>query len=86
MGDKFLTGVMIEPKSAIAFVAAAFPWSDGTNIPLTTSFADGLRYVNSPKKQAAMVNMKPVMMNSSLRAYMPSTTCQSSELANLASD
>ena len=36
-------GVMIEPKSAIAFVAAAFPESDGTNIPFTTSLADGLR-------------------------------------------
>ena len=36
-------GVMIEPKSAIAFVAAACPESDGTNIPFTTSLADGLR-------------------------------------------
>lgn len=36
-------GVMMAPKSAIALAAAPFPWSLGTNMPLTTSPADGLR-------------------------------------------
>jgi hypothetical protein len=38
-----LYGVMIAPKSAIALAAAPFPWREGTNMPLTTSPADGLK-------------------------------------------
>nr|ACR36008.1 unknown [Zea mays]ACR36379.1 unknown [Zea mays] len=38
-----LYGVMMAPKSAMALAAAPFPRSLGTNMPSTTSPADGLR-------------------------------------------